>query len=169
MAINKSLPVGSRDFKPSSIATSRDVAYTDIDLTIETKPGVELFDDEGVSLGFQRGDVYKKVDAAAITQSLKTLLLTNRLEKPFQPSFGGDLQRVLFDNADIYTENDISNLIKSSIRQYEPRAILDTVYVDLGPYGTNDANINGISVTVVFRIANSEEQFTFSTVLNRLR
>lgn len=169
MAINKSLPVGSRQFQASSIATSRSVAYRDIDLTLETKPGVELFDSDGISTGFQRGDVYKKLDAAAIIQSLKTLLLTNRFEKPFQPSFGGDLQRILFDNADTYTENDISNLIKGAVQQYEPRALIDTIYVDLGPYGTNDVNINSISVTIVFRIANSSEQTQFTTVLNRLR
>jgi phage baseplate assembly protein W len=169
MAFSKSLPVGSRNFQASSLVSSRNVYYSDIDLSFETKEGVILRDEEGNAIGKLSGDVYKKQDVAAVTQALKTLLLTNQYEKPFQPSFGANLQRVLFDNVSSYTENDFADFIKTAIQQYEPRCAIHSIVTDLGPYGVNDYNINSISITIVFSVLNREERFTFTTVLNRLR
>ena len=50
----------------STIRTSRVSTFNDIDLTFEKKPS---------------GDVYKKSDAAAVKQSVKNIISTNRLEK----------------------------------------------------------------------------------------
>lgn len=169
MAVSRSLPVGNKNFVGTSIVSSRNTLYKDIDLSFETKPGVTLVDSDGNSVGTLSGDVYKKVDVSAVTQSLKTLLLTNRFEKPFQPNFGANLQSLLFDNIETYTQGDISEIIKGMIERYEPRALLKGVHVDLGPFAINDSNINTIAITVVFAIGNSQENFSFKTTLNRLR
>lgn len=169
MAFSKSLPVGNKDFKASSLVTSRSIQYKDIDLTLETKEGVTILDSVGLQVGQLSGDVYKKLDAAAVTQALKTLLMTNEFEKPFQPTFGANIQKVLFDNVSDYTDNDFAELIKAAIFRFEPRVIVSNIIVDLGPFGTNDFNINTVNITVVFSLANKEEQFTFNTTLNRLR
>ena len=59
-----------------SIITSRTKSYADIDLTFTRKPGTVT-------------DIYKKTDAAAVKQSVKNILMTNRVEKPFLPYYGG--------------------------------------------------------------------------------
>ena len=51
-----------------SIITTKNVVYKDIDLTFTAKPS---------------GDIYKKEDAAAVKQSVKNILMTNIMEKPF--------------------------------------------------------------------------------------
>ena len=68
-----------------SLVTTRTRLYSDIDLTFAKKPS---------------GEIYKKTDAAAVKQAVKNLLLTNKYEKPFQPSFGGDLNNLLFELVD---------------------------------------------------------------------
>ena len=65
-----------------SIITTKKVAYKDIDLTFAAKPS---------------GDIYKKEDAAAVKQSVKNILMTNVMEKPFNTSYGGNLNDFLFE------------------------------------------------------------------------
>ena len=74
------------DLNTTSIATSRNVDFKDIDLSFQVKT---------VS-----GDVFRKNSTAAVKQAIKTLMLSNRLEKPFVPNFGGDIQSQLFELAD---------------------------------------------------------------------
>jgi phage baseplate assembly protein W len=44
-------------------------------------------------------DVARKFDNNAIKQSLRNVVLTNFYERPFRPSFGGNLLSRLFDQA----------------------------------------------------------------------
>lgn len=169
MAVSRSLPTGSKEFVGSSLISNRNRLYTDIDLSLAVKPGVDLLDSDGQVVGNLSGDVYKKVDAAAVTQALKTLLLTNKLDKPYQPNFGANLQDFLFDNISELTRSDIAEIIRTTIKRYEPRALLTNIEIDLGPYNSTDSEINAITITVVFTIGNTENEFTFTTTLNRLR
>ena len=169
MAVSRSLPVGNQDFVGTSLISTRNQLYTDIDLSLATKPGVDLLDSDGQVIGKLTGDVYKKLDAAAVTQSLKTLLLTNKFDKPFQPAFGGNLQDFLFDNISTLTRSDIAEIIRRKIKKYEPRALIESIAIDLGPYNSSNSEINAITITVTFGIANTEQTFTFTTTLNRLR
>ena len=50
-----------------TITTARTVGYQDIDLSFTKKPS---------------GDIFKKSNAAAVKQAVRTLLLTNFAEKP---------------------------------------------------------------------------------------
>lgn len=65
------------------ILPSKRDQYIDFDLTFRRNP---------VS-----GDVLIKKDISSINQSIKNILLTNKLEKPFQPRFGGNIYNTLFD------------------------------------------------------------------------
>lgn len=82
-----------------------------------------------VSSYFTRGDIFKKVDAAAVKQALKNLLFTNRFEKPFLPGFGGNLRDALFDMNDEITGYNLRERIKSQIEAYEPRARISKLLV----------------------------------------
>jgi len=132
----------------SSIIGTRTKVYKDIDLTFANKPS---------------GEIFKKQDAAAVKQAVKNLMLTNHFEKPFQPKFGGNLRDMLFDLSDDDAEEDIEDRIKTAITIFEPRAQALNVTATATP------DRNSIRVTVEFRIINTQETVTVTTVLARLR
>ena len=103
------------DLSVNKVATSRLRKYKDIDLTLAVKTTT--------------GDVYKKINAAAVKQSVKNLIMTNRLEKPFNPSFGADIRGLLFELVDYTDGFMLKERIIQSIRQYEPRAEITDISV----------------------------------------
>lgn len=131
-----------------SIITARNRDYKDVDLSFAAKPS---------------GDIYKKVDAAAVKQAVKTLLLTNYGEKPFSPVYGANLQSLLFNLADEDLGESINNAIRVAISNYEPRVRVKTVTVNIMP------DRNDVFISVVFTIINTNEIVTFETTLARLR
>ena len=132
----------------SSIIGARTKLYKDIDLTFAVKPS---------------GEIFKKTDAAAVKQAVKNLMLTNNFEKPFQPKFGADLRALLFDLADDDAEEDIEERCINAINVFEPRAQALNVTAIAKP------DRNSVSVTVEFRIINTEELVKFTSTLARLR
>jgi phage baseplate assembly protein W len=148
MAQNRAFAVEDGNLASSSLISTRNVDYLDIDLTFAKKPN---------------GDIYKKRDAAAVKQAVKNLVQTNFYEKPFQPFFGTDVRAMLFELADEDTEDDVRSNIIRAIEKYEKRAQI----LDLVVKSTPDAN--DLAVTLTFRILNTEEVVTFSTTLSRLR
>jgi phage baseplate assembly protein W len=109
--------------------------------------------------------VFKKTDAAAVKQSVKTILQTNYGERPFQPLFGGNLRARLFEN---FTDEEnaffIEEAIKEVIAFYEPRARVISAVV-------NDASVdrNYLGVRVEFQIVNTEEVVVLETNISRIR
>lgn len=137
-----------KNLSTSTIRTSRNRLYRDIDLTLAIKGN---------------GDVYKKLDAAAVKQSVKTLILTNHGDKPFRYNYGGNVRDLLFDLADEDAETDIETTIISAIEKFEPRAEVASVIANANP------DANSVNVTVIFRVVNTQEEVTFTTTLARLR
>jgi phage baseplate assembly protein W len=111
------------------------------------------------------GDVFKKTNAASVKQAIKTLLMTNRMEKPFSPYFGANLQQYLFELADQFTTREVRFAIEENIRVFEKRVDPNTLKV----LTDVDADNNSISITIIFTIVNSNETVEFTTRLNRLR
>jgi phage baseplate assembly protein W len=132
----------------TSIVTSRNKKYTDIDLTFTAKPS---------------GDIYKKFDAAAVKQSVKNLLLTSRYEKPFQPNFGANLNSALFALDTDYDPDYIQDLIADAIAKYEPRARVLEISLNLLP------ETNALDATIVFQVVNTNEIVSVDVSLTRLR
>lgn len=137
-----------------SIITSRSIDYSDVDLSFENKPGASLA---------QPTDVFKKTDAASVKQAVKNLLMTNFSEKPFQPFFGGDLNRFLFNLDTEFDELEIKDTIAHAINNYEPRALLRAVDVLLSP------DSNTVFITVKFRVLNVAALQETTISLTRLR
>ena len=90
-----------------SLTSSMTRRYKDIDLTFQNRT---------------TGDIFKKNDAAAVKQSVKNLLLTNKYEKPFEPYYGGNLNNFLFELTTEFDETQIEENVRSAILNYEPRA-----------------------------------------------
>jgi phage baseplate assembly protein W len=133
----------------TSIVTSRDKLYSDIDLSFAKRPS---------------GDIYKKSDAAAVKQAVKNLLMTNNYEKPFNPTYGGNLSGLLFQLAsDPVVRYDIKNNIIEQINTFEPRANVSNVLVQMDP------DNNSVEVQVYFTVISTNEEVNIQTVISRLR
>ena len=137
------------DLNTTSIATSKNVDFKDIDLSFAVKT---------VS-----GDVFRKQSTAAVKQAIKTLILSNRLEKPFLANFGGDIQGQLFELADRDGSTIIENNVIATIERYEPRVEVLDVTVILDP------DRNRLGVSLEFKVINTQETVVFETTIDRLR
>ena len=149
MAIRRAFAQEDTNLQTASVTTSRLRQYTDIDLTFQAKPS--------------SGEIYKKTDAAAVKQSVKTLVMTNKLEKPFRSQFGGNIRTQLFELADNGRSDVLSRSIKENIEVFEPRAEVLDIRTSLQPDNYQ------MTVTIIFKVVNTEEEVTFTTTLARLR
>lgn len=123
-------------------------SHSDVDLTFTPK---------------STGDIYKKTDAAAVKQSVKNILLTNRTEKPFDPYFGASLNNFLFNLSTEFDEFGIEEAVTMAINNYEPRARVLGVTANLQP------DNNSVSVNVRFQVVTTGEIETTVVSLTRLR
>jgi phage baseplate assembly protein W len=106
----------------------------------------------------------KTTREAAFT-NLKNLILTMKKERPFQPEFGCDIHRAIFEPAS--SAGDIQTMIDGSIRdaiaEWLPYIIVEDVVVNM-----EDADIdnNKIRVTLKFSVSlmsDSLDELTFSS------
>ena len=107
--------------------------------------------------------MFKKNDAAAVKQAVKNLLLTNVGEKPFEPTFGGNLNNFLFDLHTEYDNQDVEDAVAEAISNHEPRAILRNVIADVDPDG------NRVKVKIRFQVINVPETQEVLIDLTRAR
>tara|TARA_B100002019_G_C20792013_1_gene367080 strand:+ start:7 stop:408 length:402 start_codon:yes stop_codon:yes gene_type:complete len=91
-------------------------------------------------------DLIATKNASAISRSVRNIVLTSPGEKFFDPDFGSRISDSLFENMDDIAALTIKDEIDNSIRQYEPRVILDDVVV------SPDFDNNTFDVLIVYRI-----------------
>ncbi len=144
----RSYSIEDGNLQSRSVISTKQRVYKDLDLTFARAPN---------------NDVFKKTDAAAVKQSVKNILLTNRLEKPFNATFGGNLNRFLFELSTYFDEQEIEDDIRETIQRYEPRARISSIRVKVNP------DINDINATIVFQILNTLQSETLELSLARLR
>lgn len=134
----------------SSIALSaKTKKYKDIDISLQT------FSDTG--------DIYLKTDASSVKQSIRNLLLANKLSKPFNPKYGADLQSLLFDLSTGNSDYDIQRKITNAINIYEPRAKIKSIKVTTSP------DQYTARVRLEFGIVNTPTIDIIETTISRLR
>ena len=83
--------------------------------------------------------------------------------KPFNPFFGANIRGMLFELVDEDSEEELAEQIVRAINNYEPRARLRHLDVDVEP------DQNTIRVKIEYQVVNTEEVVTFSTSVSRLR
>ena len=86
----------------------------------------------------------------AIARSVKNIVFTLPGEKFFDPYFGSQISRTLFENVDEITAAIIVDEIKESIRNYEPR--VELIDVEAFP----DFDNNQFDVIITYNIIGSE-------------
>ena len=132
--------------------------------TIETNVSRQFKD---LDLRFTRHplkkDVSKNLDQVAVIYAIKNLILTNHYEKPFNPDYGSNVRKLLFETIDIITANALEREIEQTIINFEPRVSI------LGISVFPDVDANGFRVDLQFSIINQTEAVSVSFLLERTR
>ena len=97
-----------------------------------------------INLSFKRHPVTNDVvairDEDAIKRSVKNIIFTILGEKPFEPNFGSVINQSLFDLNTNLSEIRVSDEIKQSLLNYEPRIANTEVTVSVYP-DSNEMNV----------------------------
>tara|TARA_Y100000296_G_scaffold86905_1_gene128556 strand:- start:2514 stop:2909 length:396 start_codon:yes stop_codon:yes gene_type:complete len=128
---------------------TKDIVYSDFNTTFGIHP---------VS-----GDLNRLTNDVAVKRSIKNIILTQFYERPFNPDFGSDVRRSLFENFTSFTKETITEAITEAIGNYELRAELLEVYVK------DDPDYNRLNATIVFRMKNNTKPTTLQVFLERIR
>lgn len=148
MALTKALAVEDANLGVKSLISARSRAYSDIDLSFAKKSS---------------GDIFKKEEAAAVKQAVKTLIQTNFGEKPFNYFFGANIRALLFEPVTPDIVEEIKLNVRLAIQNFEPRAkLLDVRVLD-------EIDKNSLNVSVRFQVVNSDEVVEIETAFSRLR
>ena len=96
-----------------------------------------------INLSFKRHPVTNDVvvirDEDAIKRSVRNIIFTILGEKPFEPNFGSVINESLFDLNTNLSEIRVSDEIKASLNNHEPRINNVNVTVQVSP-DTNEMN-----------------------------
>ncbi len=103
-----------------------------------------------ISASFQanplNNDLVVLKNANAIARSIRNIISTSPGEKFFDPDFGSNVTRLLFENLDDVSAISIRDEIENSINNYEPRVSL--ISVNTNP----DYDNNSLDVKLIYRI-----------------
>ena len=116
-------------------------------------PSFQTFKD--LSVTFKKhpvtDDLVAVKDKAAIVQSITSLLLTRKGERPFQPDLGCDIQDILFEPLDYASAGTIKQEIRNTLSRYEPRAFVEQLRCE------PDFENNGYNVELQYTITGRED------------
>jgi|TARA_E500000318_G_C3564658_1_gene215126 phage baseplate assembly protein W len=120
-----------------------------------------------IDLNFTKNPITNDVnilrDSEAVRRSVRNIVLYNFLEKPFSPTFGGNVRGKLFENINSITALRIKGEIEKAIIDNEPRASLRGVKV------SPDLDRNAFDVTIVFNVNNNPAPVKVEISLERIR
>ena len=91
-------------------------AFKDLSMTFQSNP--------------LNNDLIGLKNANAIARSVRNIVMTIPGEKPFNENFGSRISGLLFENVDNITATAISDEIRESVTNYEPRVSLTSVVVN---------------------------------------
>lgn len=111
----------------------------------------------------EKKDLARHVNEYAVTESLKNIIFTSRGERFFNTQYGCDINRILFENINPFTMDTINTLIRTAIKNFEPRVEIQDVTCTSAP------DNNSVSVDITYTLVNSTTPVTFSLILDRVR
>jgi len=129
-------------------------------------PEISTFKD--LSVTFKKhpvtDDLVTVKNNAAISQSIKNILLTTRGERPFQPQLGSGIQKMLFEPLDYGSAAMIKAEIVSTLESFEPRIAIRQIACFI-----NDAD-NGFDIELEYVIKGRDDRpVTVEFFLERTR
>tara|TARA_R110000744_G_scaffold61891_12_gene127914 strand:- start:3575 stop:4036 length:462 start_codon:yes stop_codon:yes gene_type:complete len=111
----------------------------------------------------QKKDIVPLVGEQAVKNAIRTLLLTNFMERPFQPALGANLRSLLFEPNDAITRLALKDAVINVLERHEPRIQNVNVVIEV----TNDENT--YRIIVVFSIKENDSVQDIEINLRRLR
>lgn len=133
----------------SLVFVNRKPDYSDLDLDFLRHPTTN--------------DVVAKTGNEAVKRSIRNLVFTNYYDRPFRSYIGGNVRRLLFENVDPFTANNLEDEIRGVIEKFEPRVKSIIVRVSA------DLDRNGFNVNLQYVIKNREEPVITTIFLERVR
>jgi phage baseplate assembly protein W len=110
------------------------------------------------------GDITIKTNIDAIKQSIKTLLLTSLLERPFNVNLNLNIREFLFEEFNYFYEKELTKQITDLIELYETRVALRNIEIK-----ANEQQ-NSIIINIEFELVSDKEQISrVEIVLERIR
>lgn len=136
-------------------------------MAIQKRKIARIYKDIDLSFGANAitGDINRKLDENSVKQSLKNLVLTKPYERPFNPDLSSEVAGLLFENADVFTANNIRKTIEFLITNYEPRVKLKSGSIDVQP----DLDRNTMNVRIEYEVVAINEPQELTIKLERLR
>jgi phage baseplate assembly protein W len=131
------------------MVATQEVQYVDLDLNLTPHPVT--------------GDIVLKTGHSAVSQAIKTLVLTNFFERPFHSDVGANLRGEMFELYSPIVAKRIERNVNRSITNDEPRAQLMRLVVD------ERRDQNGVRVVIVFRPIHMVSPVTVELFLKRVR
>lgn len=119
--------------------------------------------DMSFSKNFVSGDIGRKYDIAAIRQSIKNIIYTSVGEKPFNPTWGSQIHRVLFEPIDEFSRTILIKIVTEAIENNEPRVTIEEIVAE-----ANDAE-NAYHLRIYFYAVGIRDLQEMTVVLDRLR
>jgi len=132
----------------ASIITTRDRDYSDVNLLFQPRQG--------------NGDLFRVTDAKSVLQSVRSLILTNSFERPFNSNIGANISDFLFDLNDTFTSIEINDAITRAIENHEPRAKIISIKI-------RGQRTQVINILLEFQIRATEEVVTLNLTIERIR
>ena len=136
-----------------------------VDNFTQTRKEDEFYSDfvNNFDLNIFTGSVGKVINDRSIRQGLRNLLLTNTGERLFNPTFGSDIRKLLFENYTPFVEDELIRVIKFAVEQYEPRVNLIDVLLKEIPEN------NEIKIELQYSIINTTNIQVLNLIVQRVR
>jgi phage baseplate assembly protein W len=107
------------------------------------------------------GDVRPIINEVAIRRSIMNLIKTKRGSRPFNPTYGCNIDNYLFNYVPGYTEYNLQKELKDSITRFEPRVDVGDVVVEY----INDGE--GIDIKIQYQIKSINRVAVLDTTITR--
>lgn len=114
-----------------------------------------LSDDKVTNGLFEMNDTSKD----ALTSNLVLLLLTERGERYYEPEYGINIRKYLFEPNDGFTHSDIEQEIRENVKKFIPQLTIDKVTINKKDF---DDEVNDNQINFVVDFTYSEDVFSES-------
>lgn len=103
-------------------------------------------------------------NADAVKRAVRNLILTNFGERPYEPLYGGNVRAMLFENTDDpLLQDQLRRQIEGAIKNYEKRAKVESVVVDVKP------DSNALAIKIRFMVFNERFPVDLEVAIERVR
>jgi phage baseplate assembly protein W len=133
----------------TQLSGKKRIVYSDITVNMDVHPDT--------------GDLFLITNENAIKQSLKNLVKTQTYERLYDPAFGGNLTKSLFQlmtTEELYT---IKTMLENSIKNQEQRVTLTNINL------VADFEADGVNITIQYTINNIPGPQVVSLFVARIR